>query len=171
MELESVIRERVRELAGELVPQRDGSLKLEQVIAERRRFLSRKKVTYVCRLRVDPEARAVRFYEALKESGFGLSGGGGDDDLGPGLGYCKESYACSGKCRAGTVAERLRGLGGGFTFRFDLGALHEALRACTASAGFSLITCLTEKGVAVATRREPPGTSSRPSADGQALGY
>jgi hypothetical protein len=147
MDLLTAIRERARELAGELVPQPDGSLKLEQVVAERKSFLSRKKVTYVCRLRVDEPGRTVRFFETLKESGSGLSGGGGDDELGPGFGFRKETYVYSGKGRGGCVAERLRLLGDRFTFRFDHGRLHAALRREAEAAGFAFEARLTEKGL------------------------
>ena len=65
-----------------LAPQKDGSLKGEAVLAERKAFLSKKKITYTCKARVDDAARTVRFWEMLIEKGSGMSSG--MDDVGPG---------------------------------------------------------------------------------------
>ena len=60
-----------------LGPQKDGSLKGEAVLAERKAFLSKKKLTYKCKARVDDASRTVRFWEMLVEKGSGVSSGPG----------------------------------------------------------------------------------------------
>src|SRR5665647_1748533 len=73
-----------------LQPQKDGSLAMEALIAERKAFLSKRKLTYKCKLRVDDGARCVTFWEMLVEKGSGVSGG---DDMAPGFGFKKETYS------------------------------------------------------------------------------
>ena len=49
-------------LPAPLQLQKDGSLAGEALLAERKAFLSKKKLTYKCKARVDEGARAVRFW-------------------------------------------------------------------------------------------------------------
>ena len=146
MELQAAIRERAKALTVELVPQKDGSLKIEKVIAERKSFLSKKTLTYTCRLRVDETARQVRFFEMLKESGFGVSAGGGDD-MSPGFGFKKEVYGSSGKGRSGTVEEQSRLFGKDYSYTFDFVSFRESLRQAAADAGYGFEIKLMEKAV------------------------
>jgi hypothetical protein len=146
MDLQAVIRERAKALTVELVPQKDGSLKLEKVVAERKSFLSKKKITYTCRLRVDDAERQVRFFEMLKESGFGVSTGGGDD-MSPGFGFKKEVYGSSGKGRSGTVEEQSRLFGKDYSYTFDFGGFREAVRQAAEHAGYAFELKLLEKAV------------------------
>jgi hypothetical protein len=146
MDLQAAIRDRANAMAGELVPQKDGSLKLEKVVAERKSFLSKKKITYSCRLRVDDAERQVRFFEMLKESGFGVSAGGGDD-MSPGFGFKKETYSISGKGRSGTVEEQSRLFGKDYSYTFDFGGFRESLRQAAADAGYGFEIKLMEKAV------------------------
>lgn len=146
MDLPAAIRERAKALTVELVPQKDGSLKLEKVIAERKSFLSKKKLTYTCRLRVDETARQVRFFEMLKESGFGVSSGGGDE-MDSGFGFKKETYSTSGKGRSGTVEEQSRLFGKDYSYTFDFGGFREAVRQAAEHAGYAFELKLLEKAV------------------------
>lgn len=145
MKLQQSITEIANNLVGALAPQKDGSLKLEAVVAERKKFLSRKKLTYICRLRVDDAARQVRFFEMLKESGFGLGAGG--DDSAPGVGFKKEVTASSGKARTATIEEQSRLFGEDYRYTFDLGRLREAVRRAAAEAGYGFEITLMEKAV------------------------
>ena len=65
-----------RYTSGPLAENKKGIIGLEFVVAERKSFLSRKKLVYRCALSLDDTAKTVRFYEILKESGYGLSGEG-----------------------------------------------------------------------------------------------
>ena len=87
MTLKDQLIELSKSLPAAFQPQKDGTLAMEYVVAERKWLLSKKKVTYRCRVRVDDAGRAVRMFEMLKESGFGLSSG--SDDIGPGFGFKK----------------------------------------------------------------------------------
>lgn len=63
-----------------------GVYSVEFTVAERKAFLSKKKLTYSAKFRVDDDSKELRFTEALKESGSGVSAGDA------GFGFKKETY-------------------------------------------------------------------------------
>ena len=128
-----------------LAPQKDGSLAGEAVLAERKAFLSKKKLTYKCKARVDDGARTVRFWEMLLETGSGISSGG--DDFAPGTGFSAGTYKTSGKERSGTIEEASSYFGKDFDYRWDYAAVRTALRGVAEAAGFGLETVLSPKSV------------------------
>ncbi len=138
----------LQSLPAPLEEQKGGTLGFEAVIAERKSFLTRKKLTYRCRLRISDSDRNVRFYEILKESGFGISGGGGfDDDMSPGLSFKKETYGFSGKERSGTIEEQSRIFGKDYSYSFDYAAVRNAVRKIAEEEGYRLEVCLLERNL------------------------
>ena len=147
MDLKQTITELAKTAPGQFEPQKDGSARMEAVIAERKAFLSKKKLTYVCRFRVDEPAREVRFLEMLKESGFGVSSGGGDGEMSPGFGFKKESYNTFGKERGGSIEEQSKLFGKDYSYTFDFGAFRGAVRKAAEDAGYRFEVKLMEKSV------------------------
>jgi hypothetical protein len=147
MDLKQTIAEIGKTVPGRFEPQKDGSSKVEAVIAERKAFLSKKKLTYVCRFRVDEPAKEVRFFEMLKESGFGVSSGGGDDEMSSGFGFKKETYNTFGKERSGTIEEQSKLFGKDYSYVFDFGAFRGAVRKAAEGAGYRFEVKLMEKSV------------------------
>lgn len=136
-----------RTASAEFVTLDDGTMKLETVVAERKSILSRKKLTYVCRIRVDDRTRAIRFFEKLTEVGFGLSAGGTDDGLSPGLAIKREVSVVSGKERRGILREWSRLWGSDYAYRFDPGKFRDMLRQAATDAGYAFEVTLLEKSV------------------------
>ena len=66
-----------------------GVYSIKLVVAERRVLLSKKKLTYSAKFRVDEGNKELRFTEMLVESGSGMSGG--DSDIGTGFGDRKST--------------------------------------------------------------------------------
>ena len=126
MDLQQAITEIGQTLPGQFESQKDGSNRMEAVIAERKAFLTKKKLTYICRFKVDEPAKEVCFFEMLKESGFGVSGGGGNDEMSSGFGFKKETYNTFGKERQGTIEEQSKLFGKDYSFKFDFGAFRGA---------------------------------------------
>jgi hypothetical protein len=120
---------------------------MEAVIAERKAFLSKKKLTYVCRFRGDEPAKEVRFVEMLKESGFGVSSGGGDGEMSTGFGFKKETYNTLGKERSGTIEEQSKLFGKDYSYSFDFGTFRNSVRKAAETAGYRFEVKLTEKSV------------------------
>jgi hypothetical protein len=125
--------------------QKDGSLTMEAMLAERKVFLSKKKLTYKCKVRVDDGARTVRFWEMLVEKGSGISSG--TDDISPGFGFKKETYKTSGKERSGSIDEASRLLGKDYSYQWDYGAVRTALRAVAEAQGYGFETVLLARSV------------------------
>ena len=125
--------------------QKDGSLTMEALLAERKVFLSKKKLTYKCKARVDDGVRTVRFWEMLVEKGSGISSGA--DDISPGFGFKKEIYKTSGKERSGSIDEASRLLGKDYSYQWDYGAVRRALRAVAEAQGYGFETVLLARSV------------------------
>lgn len=147
MDLRQTITEMAKTVPGQFEPQKDGSSRMEAVIAERKAFLSKKKLTYVCRFRVDEPAKEVRFFEMLKESGFGVSSGGGDGEMSAGFGFKKETYNTLGKERSGTIEEQSKLFGKDYSYSFDFGTFRNSVRKAAETAGYRFEVKLTEKSV------------------------
>ena len=91
------------ELGAELSDKK-GVYKVEVLIAERKAFLSKKKLRYIAKFRINDDAKELKFTEMLAESGSGLSSGGGDFDGGmsTGFGFKTETYKTGGGGREGS---------------------------------------------------------------------
>ncbi|MCX7826133.1 MAG: hypothetical protein N2689_11335 [Verrucomicrobiae bacterium] len=142
MSLKDRLIELGKNLPAQFQPQQDGTLATEYVVAERRWLLSRKKVTYRCRVRVDEARRAVRMFEMLKESGFGLSSS--SDDIGPGFGFKKETCKTTGPAREGGIDEQARLLGRQYKCEFDFSAVRNVVKQAATEAGYAFSMCLTD---------------------------
>jgi hypothetical protein len=123
-----------------LSAKKDGRLEGEAVLAERKAFLSKKKVTYKCKARVDDASRTVRFREMLVETCSGVSGG--PDDIGHGIGF-----KAGGKERPGSIEEASSYLGKDYSYRWDDAAVRTALQQVAAAAGYGWETVLNPKSV------------------------
>jgi hypothetical protein len=124
--------------------QKDGSLTLDFVAAERKTMLASRKVSYHCRLRVDETGKDVLFYEILKEKGAGISGTG---DMQAGFGFRKETYKTTGKERSGTVTESSTFLGQGYSLSFDYGLIRETVKREAEASGYTFSVTLRESSV------------------------
>jgi hypothetical protein len=102
-----------------------GAYTLECVVAERKGFLSRKKLVYRARFIIDEDNKELRFTESLKESGWGLSSG--DADLSPGFGFKKETYKQGLGPKEGTIEEQSRLFGEKYQYKFELGKIRKAI--------------------------------------------
>jgi hypothetical protein len=122
-----------------------GTLELETVVAERKAFLSKRKLTYRCKLRIDDQARRVTFFEILVEKGAGASSG--DNDMAPGFGFKKESYKVGGAAREGTIEEQSRLFGKDYDYRFEFGAVRKDAERAATEAGYEFQVVLREKSV------------------------
>jgi hypothetical protein len=127
-----------------LEPQKDGSLAMEALIAERKAFLSKRKLTYKCKLGIDEAARRVKFWEMLVEKGSGVSAG---EDMAPGFGFKKETYGTKGKERSGSIEEASSLFGKDFDYTWDYAKVRSTVRAIAEAAGYSVEVVLNPKSV------------------------
>ena len=117
MNLIDAIKSKLTDISGEWT-EKNGVFEFRAVIAERKSFLNTKKLTYSAKLRIDDEKKHIKFTEMLIESGFGLSGGTGDD-MSPGFGFKAESFNTLTGARVGTIKEQSNLFGKKYDYQFE----------------------------------------------------
>jgi hypothetical protein len=120
------VQEKLKEITGDF-KEKKGVFSLDFVIAERKAFLCRQKLLYTARFRVDDDAREVTFTERLTErkSGFGA---GGADDIGPGVGWKKSSFAAGTGGLEGVVDQQSSLFGKKYNYTFDYKRVRSAVK-------------------------------------------
>ncbi|MBS7644584.1 MAG: ribonucleoside-triphosphate reductase [Candidatus Bathyarchaeia archaeon] len=144
-----MLREKLLELSKsfpeEFREERDGTLKLEFKVAERKVFLTKKTLAYIARLRIDEPEKTVRFYEMLKETGMGLSSG--DLEATPGIGFKVEKYKLTGKERIGTIEELSKLFGKEYKYTFDFSTIRGKIKQAAEEEGYTFSTVLSERSL------------------------
>ena len=138
----------IGKIAGEVAAdlrESKGVYTLECVVAERKGWLSRKKLVYRAKFSIDEENKELRFTEMLKESGWGLSSG--DADQSPGFGFKKETYKQGLGPREGTIEEQSRLFGENYQYHFGLGKIRKAIEEKAQALGYKFSYHLTGLGL------------------------
>ena len=115
-----------------------GVYTLRAVIAERKAFLTTKKLTYQAKIKIDETAKEVHFTEMLKEAGAGLSAGG-DLDMGPGIGFKAETYNTMSGARQGTIQEQSNLFGKKYEYKFSYEKLRNDIQAQVEKFGYKFV--------------------------------
>ena len=133
-------QDEIIKLAGSLSlePKTKGDvIELSATIAERKAFLSKKKLQYIARIKIKEDKKELHFSEMLKESGFGMmSGGGGMDNMSPGFGFKTESYNTFGGKREGGIKEQSTLFGKDYKYSFDYAKIREAFESLAGKDGY-----------------------------------
>ncbi len=140
--------EEIGKIAGEVgadLHESKGVYTLECVVAERKGWLSKRKLLYRAKFSIDESNKEIRFTEMLKESGWGLSSG--DADIGPGFGFKKETYKQGLGPREGTIEEQSRLFGENYQYTFDLGKIRNAVEEKAQALGYKFSYHLTGLGL------------------------
>ena len=138
MSEEKILR-KVQEALGELpgnFERKKEVFCLDVVIAERKAFLSKQKLSYTARFLVDEAAREVSFNEKLEEqkSGFGA---GGIDDISPGFSFKKTSTKSTMEGLEGVIDEQSTLFGKQYSYTFDYKKVRAAVKQAAESEGYS----------------------------------
>ncbi len=117
--------------------EKKGLWEYSAVIAERKAFLSKKKLTYSLRMRIDEAAKTVRFSEMLVEAGSGFSSGGDfDSGMSTGFGVKTESYNTFGGARKGTIEEQSKLFGKDYSYQFNFAEIRSKVQDAAVKAGY-----------------------------------
>ena len=122
-----------------------GLYSFEFTVAERKAFLSTKKLAYRASFRIDEAQKELRFSEMLKESGSGISTGTGD--ISPGFGFKVETYKTRLGPREGSIAEQSELFGKQYTYSFDYSKIRKAIEEAAVKAGYSFKYQITAIGL------------------------
>jgi hypothetical protein len=125
--------------------ERKGLYSFEFTVAERKAFLSTKKLTYRAAFRIDEVIKELRFSEMLKESGSGISSG--IDDMSPGFGFRAETYKTGIGPREGNIAEQSRLFGKKYNYSFDYSKIRKDIEAAAVKAGYGFKYLITSIGL------------------------
>jgi hypothetical protein len=104
---------------GATLEEKKGIHVFRVLVAERKVFLSKKRLEYIAKFRVDDTAKEIKFTEMLKESGSGLSMGGGIDEGTPGFGFKIQTYKTGMNGRQGGLEEQSNLFGKTYSYVFD----------------------------------------------------
>ena len=99
--------------------EKKGLYEFKSVIAERKAFLSTKKLTYSFKMRIDEDTKIVKFSEMLMEAGSGFTSGGNDDGMSTGFGFKTETYNTMNGGREGNIQEQSDLFGKKYEYTFD----------------------------------------------------
>jgi hypothetical protein len=132
-----VMRKSLEKYSGKW-SEKKGLWEFSTIIAERKAFLSSKKLTYAMKLRIDEASKTVRFSEMLMEASSGLSTGGDlDSGMSGGFGFKKESYnTFGGGGRQGSIEEQSKQFGKDFSYKFNYAEVRSKIQAVAESAGY-----------------------------------
>jgi hypothetical protein len=134
--MESIIAV-VAAIPAEIKGGKKDTYEFEYVVAERKAFLSKKKLVYKAEFRLDNNNWKMHFTEMLKESGFGLSSGGDDMDMSPGVGFKKGTYKMGAQGREGTIEEQSKLFGKDYNYSFDFGAIRNKFKSIAEDFGYA----------------------------------
>jgi len=115
------------------------------VVAERKAFLSKKKLTYSAKFRIDDVKKELRFTEMLKETGSGMSSGGSEVSMG--FGFKKETYKSGMKAREGSIEEQTTLFGKQYDYTVNFSTVRTAIESEAAKAGYSFKYQITSRGL------------------------
>lgn len=137
MDILEEIKKALSERGGEW-KEKKGIWEFSAIIAERKAFLAKKKLTYSAKMKIDEEKKLVSFSEMLVDSGSGFSSGGGfDDGISTGVGFKKETYNTMNKGREGTIEEQSGLFGKKYEYQFDYKEIRSKVEKVVKNAGFS----------------------------------
>lgn len=145
-----MILDEIKKLAqslGAKLEEKKGIYILKILVAERKAFLSQKKLEYIAKFRLEEENKTIKFTEMLKESGSGLSMGSGTDEMTPGFGFKSESYKTGLGPREGTIEEQSKLFGKTYQYKFDFKTIREKLKSLAEKAGWNFRYQITEIGL------------------------
>jgi len=111
---------------------------IEILLAERKVFLSKKKLIYSAKAKINDTEKIVDFSELLKETGLGLSSGG-DMEMSPGFGFKKETYNTFGGARKGTIEEQSKLFGKNYAYKFDYASVRNKVEETVQKNGYKFI--------------------------------
>ena len=119
--------------------EKKGSCDLSFTVAERKTFLSKQKLTYQAKFRIDDQERTVHFAEMLKEASSGIDAGGS---------FQTTSFSTGKSGQQNSVIEQQsQQFGKKYDYQFDFKTVREKIESLAGAAGFKFNYQITFKGL------------------------
>jgi hypothetical protein len=120
--------------------EKKGLCELTFVVAERKAFLSKEKLTYEAKFRVDDGSKLVKFTEMLKESSSGMSNSG--------TSFSTTSFKTGKDGRSESVIQQQANqFGKKYDYQFDFKTVREKIESLAQAAGYDFQYQITAKGL------------------------
>ena len=117
--------------------EKEGILDFSATIAERKSFLSKMKLIYTAKMRIDDGVKVVKFSEMFTEVGSGPSPGSGfGDGMSTGFGFKIVSYNTLDGARQGTIKEQSNLLEEEYSYYFDYNDVRLRVKDIVEKAGY-----------------------------------
>lgn len=137
MEFITAVQKYTKSLPAEL-QEKKGVYSLSYVVAERKTFLSKQKLSYEAKFRVDETGKSVKFTEMLREDSAGMQAGGG---------FQVETYGTAkGGERGGGIEQQSDQFGKKYSFSFDFEAVRSKMEEMAKQAGYDFVYQITSIG-------------------------
>jgi len=118
--------------SASLIRQKKDRFKISIVLAERRVFLSKKRLVYKGKLRINERKKEVLFSDYLRETSIGLCSSSG-------FGFTRESFNTMKGIRKGSIEEQSRLFGKDYKYSFDFSVYRQKIEAVVRQHGYHLI--------------------------------
>jgi hypothetical protein len=115
--------------------EKKGVFEFISVIAERKAFLSKQKLTYSAKIKIDENTKIVHFSEMLMEAGSGFTSVG-NDGMSTGFGFKTESYNTFSGAREGNIEEQSSVFGKKYEYKFNYKEIRSKIEDLTKSADY-----------------------------------
>ena len=138
MGINEAIQAYAKEISANL-KEKKGSYDLTMTVAERKTFISKQKLTYQAKFRVDDKEKSVKFTELLKEASSGMSADSGfqTTSFRTGKGGQQESV----------INQQSEMFGKKYSYEFDFKTVREKIEALASEAGYDFQYQITAKGI------------------------
>ena len=142
--------EAIKKLADEnkaSLNEKKGVYTFQMLVAERKTFLSKQRLEYIAKFRLDDALKELKFTEMLKETASGLVSGGSGDDISPGFGFKATKYKSGAGGREGTIEEQSELFGKRYDYQFDFKEIRKQFEELARSADYSFSYQITGLGL------------------------
>ena len=119
--------------------EKKGSCDLSFTVAERKAFLSKQKLTYQAKFRVDDKEKTVHFSEMLKEASSGMDAG---------MGFQTTSFSTGkGGQQNSVIEQQSEQFGKKYDYQFDFKTVRGNIQKLTKESGYGFQYQITFKGL------------------------
>lgn len=138
MQIISEIQQYAQSISAEIA-EKKGLYTLKVTVAERKTFLSKQKLSYEAKFRIDEANKTIKFTEALREDASGMQAGGG---------FQVETYS-TGKsgAREGSIQQQSDQFGKKYSYSFDFKTVRETIESIAQKSGYSFVYQITSLGL------------------------
>lgn len=138
MDLDQVIKAYAKEISANL-KEKKGVYDLSLIVAERKTMMSKQKLSYEAKFKVDDKEKTVKFTEMLKEASSGMSAD---------MGFQSTSYRTGkGGQQESVIEQQSNQFGKKYSYDFDFKTIRGKIESLTQEAGYSFQYQITARGI------------------------